>query len=234
VVVDLPGANPSHLLVFAGKNSINSDRPGQDAGQPVARIYLADRGNLGQFHSDSNHIPTTLVQPGGPGYFDTPAYFNHVIYYAGRGYAMQTFALTVDGAGRPSLAPAGQGTVPFRGQGATPSVSANGTRDGIVWALDVDPGASRAILRAIDANNVSRELYDSEMAAARDTLDPGTKFSVPTVADGKVYVGTKGRLTVFGLLPGPGFPLDNANPRGVARMGKAGPVKAGARGAPST
>jgi hypothetical protein len=237
VVVDLPGANPSHLLVFAGKNDVNIDRPGQDAGQRVARIYLADRGNLGQFHSDRNHILTTLTQPGGPGYFDTPAYFNHVIYYAGRGYPMQTFALTADAAGLPALVPAGQGTFPFRGQGATPSVSANGTQDGIVWALDVDPadpGGGRAVLRAFDASNVSRELYDSEVAGVRDRLDPGTKFSVPTVADGKVFVGTKGRLTVFGLLPGPGRPLDNVNPRGVARMAEAGPVKAVARGALST
>lgn len=85
--------------------------------------------------------------------------------------------------------------------GATPSISANGSQDGIVWALERQASQAPAVLHAYDANDVSRELYHSEQAGTRDTLPPGARFGVPTVANGKVYVGTLSELDVFGLLP---------------------------------
>ena len=86
--------------------------------------------------------------------------------------------------------------------GATPSLSANGTTDGIVWAIN--PSSPHAVLYAYDATKVANELYDSNQAGTRDQLDAGVKFSVPTIADGQVFVGTADTLSIFGLLPGGG------------------------------
>jgi hypothetical protein len=87
----------------------------------------------------------------------------------------------------------------------TVSVSANGDQDGIVWAVQTDgyytskpPGA--AVLHAYDARNLGRELYNSNQRLARDNPGPASKFTVPTIANGKVFVGTSNQLSVYGLL----------------------------------
>jgi hypothetical protein len=57
------------------------------------------------------------------------------------------------------------------------------------------------VLRAYDATDVAHELYNSAQAGPRDTLGSAVKFTVPTIINGKVYVGTASELDVFGLLP---------------------------------
>jgi outer membrane protein assembly factor BamB len=84
----------------------------------------------------------------------------------------------------------------------TPSISANVSSDGIVWVIRAEgyqPGVP-ATLYAFDASDLGNELYNSNMAGARDQPGMGLKFTVPTIADGKVFVGTQSEVTVYGLL----------------------------------
>jgi hypothetical protein len=143
-------------------------------------------------------IPNAMTQA-----FDTPAYFNGTIYFAGAGLPTASNpgggdwlkAYTLVG-GKLSTTPTVAPSM-FTYPGATPSISANGTSNGIVWILE--NYSSVAILRAYDASNITHQLYDSGWLPA-DTGGPGVKFSVPTVANGKVYVGGGGTLTLYGLL----------------------------------
>ena len=86
--------------------------------------------------------------------------------------------------------------------GAAPVVSSNAGSGGIVWIIDssgANAGAP-AILRAFDATNVARELYNSA-AKGQDAAGPAAKYAVPTVANGKVFVGTQSEVSVYGLQP---------------------------------
>jgi outer membrane protein assembly factor BamB len=93
--------------------------------------------------------------------------------------------------------PASQTPNTFGFPGATPGISANGTANGILWAAQ---NGSIGVLRAYDANNLANELYSSVDAGGRDQFGPGNKFVTPMIANGKVYVGTKSGVAVFGLL----------------------------------
>ena len=175
---DQPGSHP-HLLVQAGK---------------TGTIYLVDRDNMGRYcsgcTSDTN-IPQELVN--GVGCTPVPVYWNQVVYIRGDCDVLKAFALN-NGmlSGNPQ-----QTTDVYHGR---LSVSANGNHDGIVWALNIDAAENggEAILKAYDAGNLSL-LYSSDTNAVRDGPGPAVKFTTPVVADGKVYVGASGRLSVYGL-----------------------------------
>jgi hypothetical protein len=187
---DQPGPN-SHLLVVAGKEGT---------------IYLVNRDNMGQFNAGSDNIvqevPNAIL---GRGAFDTPTYFDsgvpngRWIYYAGEGDYLRAFQLFDDGTLSTSSTSNSSNGFDVA-HGASPSLSANGTTDAIVWAIN--PAAAGAVLFAYDATNLANELYDSSQGGSRDQLHGGIKFSVPTIADGEVFVGTADSLSVFGLLPG--------------------------------
>jgi hypothetical protein len=107
--------------------------------------------------------------------------------------------------GRPSAEPVASGTARFENPGAAPVVSSNGTRDAIVWLVETKVwnayrSTKPSVLHAYDASNISRELYNSEQNAARDRGGVTVRFAVPTVANGRVYVGAKSEVDVYGLL----------------------------------
>ncbi|MGO9640097.1 MAG: hypothetical protein ACLP1Y_02170 [Candidatus Acidiferrales bacterium] len=101
-------------------------------------------------------------------------------------------------------APASVSSAVFSGRAPSPAISANNGTNGVLWLIDASQykTSGPAILRAYDATNLATELYDSTQASnSRDTAGTIVKFSVPTVANGKVYVGTQTELDVYGLLP---------------------------------
>ncbi len=161
-------------------------------------IYLLNRNNLGRYNStNNNQIVQSLTSVIG-GSFDTPAYFNKHIYYVGADDVMKSFAIS-NAFINPT--PTAQSDTYFGFPGATPSISANGTKNAIVWALQSDAYQSSgpAVLHAYNATNVAQELYSSANFADRDYPGGAVKFSVPTIANGKVYVGAEYALSVYGL-----------------------------------
>jgi hypothetical protein len=125
-----------------------------------------------------------------------PAYFNNTLYYGAVGDQVKAFAITQ---ARLATAPSSRTSHRFPYPGATPSISANGTSNAILWVAEND---DPAVLHAYDAANLATELYNSSQAAdGRDELSSeGNKFIVPTVVNGKVYIGTINGVGVFGLL----------------------------------
>jgi hypothetical protein len=157
-------------------------------------LYMVDRDSMGKFDPAANHAYQVLAGALPGGVFASPAYFNGAIYYGSVGAPLQRFVLS---AARLVPSPASQTSVAFGYPGTTPSISANGSSSAIVWAVE---NGSPSVLHAYDASDLTRELYNSNQNAARDTLGPGNKFITPTVAGGNVFVGTTNSVAVFGLL----------------------------------
>jgi hypothetical protein len=188
---DQPGPFP-HLLVQVGK---------------TGRIYLLNRDNLGQFTSTDQGAVEVLPDGTVGGMWSSPAYFNNgsqqLVYFHGTGDVLKAFEVK-NGQLAPSVF--AQGNINFGFPGATPSISANGTQNGIVWELDntfygaPGPGPNPAVLHAYDATTLS-ELYNSNQFGAIDQLGNAVKFTVPTVTNGHVYVGSQYLVSVFGLIP---------------------------------
>jgi len=178
--------NIQQLIVGAGKDG---------------HIYLADRNHLGKFNSLASNNSNLYQDVSGAlsgEVFSTPAYFNGGLYYAAAGDNLKVFPLT---SAKLATTPASQSATSFGYPGATPSVSANGTQTGIVWALESGTGAA-AVLHAYDATNLANELYNSSQAASgRDSFGNGNKYITPVIVNGKVYIGTPTGVAVFGLLP---------------------------------
>jgi hypothetical protein len=168
-----------HLVVGAGKD---------------AHIYLLDRNNMGKFNPSSNNIYQDIPSALSGGVWSVPAYFNNHVYYGPVGNHLLSFAVSN---AKLSTSADFQSNNSFGYPGTSPSVSANGTSNGIVWAVE----NSGATLHAYDASNMN-ELYNSNQAANnRDHFGAGNKFITPTVVNGKVFVGTQNSVAVFGLLP---------------------------------
>jgi hypothetical protein len=172
--------NTVHLAVGAGKDS---------------NLYLVNRDALGKFSSNNANIYQELPGALPGGVWAMPAYFNNTLYYGSVGSPIQAFPFTN---AKLSTSATAQTANSFGYPGATPSISANGTSNGIVWAVE---NASPAVLHAYNAATLN-ELYDSNQASGgRDQFGSGNKFMTPMIVNGKVFVGTSNGVAVFGLLP---------------------------------
>jgi Abnormal spindle-like microcephaly-assoc'd, ASPM-SPD-2-Hydin len=189
---DQPGPNP-HLVIGIGK---------------VGEIYLVNRDSMGGFNASGDQMVQELPSEVG-GMFSTPAYWQwtvpnvgsqNMIYTIGAGDVPKMFVLAN---GMIQTPPASAGSIIFGYPGASPVISANGTSGGIMWAINSAAYRSSgpAILYAFDATNLQTELYDSTQNSS-DYPGPAVKFTLPTVANGSVYMGTETQLAVFGLFPG--------------------------------
>ena len=171
-----------HLLVGCGKEG---------------RIYVLDRDKMGGYSpkGDTNVVQFVLGLIGGT--WSSPAYFKRRLYYQGAGDVLKALSISNATISTKIVSQSQQG---FGYPGATPSISANGDQEGIAWVLQTDGYGSRspAVLHAYNADNLGQELYNSSAAGGRDNPGPAVKYTVPTVANGKVYVGTANALAVFG------------------------------------
>ncbi|MDP9172954.1 MAG: fibronectin type III domain-containing protein [Planctomycetota bacterium] len=169
-----------HLLIGGGKEG---------------RLYLIDRDNMGHFDPNTDHMVQELPGALG-GLLGTAAYFNGQIYITGGFSNDRSHAFTIANGAFSTSAISTPDTFSF--PGATPTISANGNSNGIVWDID----RNSAQLRAYDASNYANELYTSAQAPGdRDGLhSSGVKFAVATEANGKVFVGTSNSLVIYGLL----------------------------------
>jgi hypothetical protein len=195
MLVDQTTGSYPHLLITAGKSGT---------------IYVINRDNLGKFNpSNDNQIVQSLVGvlPNGSaesGNFSTPVYFDGYVYFGAVNDTVKAFQLTN---GKLSTTPTSQSAAIYGVRGASFAISANSASNGILWSLQ-NNGASAdndvgnpGVLFAYNANDLTTELYDTSQAGSRDTLDNAVKFSIPLVANGKVFVAGQTQLTAFGLLP---------------------------------
>nr|BBH94366.1 hypothetical protein KTA_25650 [Thermogemmatispora argillosa] len=184
-------------------------------GGKEGRIYVLDTNKLGQFTTISQPCTETnrsrtdvdqVLQETPPstvgGMYGTPAYWRSAnaeyVYVSSVGHPTLAYRLQHNSKGQALLSSAPSSQTPERSflfSGGNPSLSSNGTSNGILWLIDPS-----GVLRAYDATNLSHELYSSSQDADYDTLDSYVKFSTPTIADGRVFVPTKTTLTIYGLL----------------------------------
>jgi hypothetical protein len=186
-----PGPFPS-LMTSAGKNET---------------IDLIDRTNMGHFNANGDsQIVQTLpgIFPNGtpePGNYSAPVYYNGDVFYSPVSDVLQAFQLTN---GLFATSPVMQSAAVYSYPGGSLSVSANGSSNGILWAVQRNDVTAPGVLFAYDPRHnggTLQVLYSSAQAGTRDTLDLAAKFSIPTVANGRVYVASVSQLTVYGLLP---------------------------------
>jgi Bacterial Ig-like domain (group 1) len=167
------------------------------AGGKTGTLFVLNRNDMGQFNPTDSQLSA-----GGTGgqeidnevghLFDSPAYWNGMLYYAADADEIKAFALT--GTYPPvSTEPVMTTTRKYVGS-HSPSISANGNTNGVLWVI------SGGGLYAFNAANLSQVLYISTQNAARDKLPPIAHFATQIVAGGKVYVATQTTLSVYGLL----------------------------------
>ncbi len=177
-------ATHPHLMIGCGKDGT---------------LRLVDRDNMGHFNPANDNQVVQEVPGAIAGSWSTPAYFNNQIYFQGNSDVMRAFFIS-NAVITPT--PVSKSMVTFGGfaSGGTPCISANGTNNAIVWALQSDGSGTggAAILHAFNATNLAQELYNSGQNFPRDNPGSAIIMTTPTVVNGKVIVGTQYALSVYG------------------------------------
>jgi Abnormal spindle-like microcephaly-assoc'd, ASPM-SPD-2-Hydin len=172
--------NTWHLAVGAGKD---------------AHIYVVNRDLMGKFNTNNDTAIYQEIDGGlSGGVFSMPVYFNNTVYFGAVGDSLKAFSIVNAKLGASATS---KSAASFGYPGTSPSISANGTTNGIVWAVE---NGSTGVLHAYDATNLANELYNSNQAANNRDQFSDNKFVTPMIANGKVYVGTPNSVVVFGLL----------------------------------
>ncbi len=177
ILVDSTGGSTPNLAVGGGKDGA---------------LYVLNRNNMGQF-GDSNAIQH--FQPGSS-IFSTAAFWQASLYVGTINSPVRAFPLNNSASG-PFGGQSSQSPSSYGWPGTTPSISSQGANSGIVWAIE---NTSPAKLHAYDATNLNTELWNSSQSGS-DAAGSYVKFTVPTVANGKLYIGNSSQLTVYGLKP---------------------------------
>jgi len=182
ILVDQPAGPVQHLVIGGGKDGY---------------LYLLNRDAMGGL-GDSNAWQRFNF---GNGIFATGAFWNNTFYLAGIYGPLQAYTFNTT-TGKFNTANVSQSSATFSFPGSTPSLSSSGTTNGIVWALNngnyctnQSQGCGPAVLHAYDATSLATELWNSSTTSGTDNAGNAVKFAVPTVANGKVYVGTRGNNT---------------------------------------
>ncbi len=184
---DQPGLPHPHLLLQVGKEGT---------------IDLIDRDHMGHWHAgnDSQIVQTLPYAVGGV--WGSPAFWNNYVYVGGLNDYLKAFSFDSH-AQHLSSGPTSQTGQMFYAPAPTPSVSSNGLNNGIVWATETDGTYNLyAVLHAYMARNLGVELYNSEQNSSRDRAGLEVNYTVPTIADGHVFVGTRNQVVMYGLLQG--------------------------------
>jgi hypothetical protein len=170
-----------HLAVGAGKDT---------------NIYVVNRDNMGKWNSTNNNNAYQVLNGALPGgVWSKPSYWNNHVYYGEVGSTLKAFGISN---AKLTTSPTSHSANTFPYPGTFPLISANGSTNGIVWAVS---NSNPAVLYAYDANNLATQLYNSNQASGgRDQFGNGNKFITPIVANGQVFVGTATGVAVFGLL----------------------------------
>ncbi len=161
-------------------------------------VYVLDRDDLGKWQANDNSQAVQTFQAGGDG-LSSMLFWNSTLFIAGgfdipRAYSFDPTTQQFDPAGKSFF------NYPLDSRGSTPALSANGTDDAILWMITDFADGKHAVLHALDPNDISAELYSSNMLPDRDAAGLGVKFVVPTIADGLVSVGAQNEVDMYGLL----------------------------------
>jgi hypothetical protein len=194
--------------ILAGDSDVGSsgptllpDQPGPHRHlllQPTkdSTIYVIDRDNMGKYHSDRDDLVQIVHLPGGG--YGAMAYLNGHAFFAASDDYLRAYAIK-----NGQLVPAETSAMKFANPGATPSISADGNKNAIVWAISTKtwngPDNKPAVL-AFDATKLGQPIYTSEQNSSRDRAAFATRFAIPVVVNGRVYFSTRGEVEVYGLL----------------------------------
>jgi len=186
ILLDQPSSPFPHLILGGGK---------------AGTLYVVNRDSLGKFNSANDSQIVQSFTVGSNGIYSAPLFWQNMLYAAASGSPLGAYPFS-SSTGQFQISPSVVSSQTFGHPGTTPSLSAVGTSNAILWAIRRSSATTPAVLHAFDPSNIHTALWDSSQAPNnRDTAGVAVKFTVPTVANGKVYIGTQTELDVYGLLP---------------------------------